>query len=127
MAVDEAGGVGGKEDRRADQFLDQAPAAGRRALGEPGGELRVGDEGVQDIVRPADAGTACVGCHASTPDGAFVGFSASPQAGNGDPATFGLRTVDGNATGDDRVSFAILRPRLLEPHPIEHGAADEFF
>ncbi|MCA9678051.1 MAG: hypothetical protein KC464_23700, partial [Myxococcales bacterium] len=32
--------------------------------------FRVGDEGVQDIVRPADAGTACVGCHASTPDGA---------------------------------------------------------
>ncbi|MCA9678116.1 MAG: hypothetical protein KC464_24025, partial [Myxococcales bacterium] len=66
----------------------------------------VGDEGVQDIVRPADAGTACVGCHASTPDGAFVGFSASPQAGNGDPATFGLRTVDGNATAPTFLSAA---------------------
>lgn len=60
--------------------------------------FHVGDETVQDVLRPATAGTACVGCHSSTPDGQFVGFAASPQAGNGDPATLGLRSADGNAT-----------------------------
>jgi hypothetical protein len=57
--------------------------------------FHVGEETVHDIIRPADASTACVGCHASTPDGVYVGFSASPQAGNGDPATLGLLTADG--------------------------------
>ena len=58
----------------------------------------VGEETVRDVLRPTQASTACVGCHSSTPDGVFVGFSASPNAGNGDPAVMGVRTVDGNAT-----------------------------
>jgi hypothetical protein len=57
--------------------------------------FHVGDESVKDILRPADASTACVGCHSSTPDGAFVGFSASANAGNGDPATLGMLSADG--------------------------------
>jgi hypothetical protein len=57
--------------------------------------FHIGDETVKDIIQPADASTACVGCHSSTPDGTYVGFSASPQAGNGDPATLGLLTADG--------------------------------
>jgi len=60
--------------------------------------FHVGDETVQDILRPSDASTACVGCHSSTPDGTFVGFSASPNAGNGDPTQLGLRSADGTAT-----------------------------
>ena len=58
----------------------------------------VGEETVRNVLRPTQAQTACVGCHSSTPDGIFVGFSASPNAGNGDPAVMGIRTVDGNAT-----------------------------
>ena len=57
--------------------------------------FKIGDETVHDIVRPADASTACVGCHSSTPDGVYVGFSASPVAGNGDPATLGMLSADG--------------------------------
>ena len=58
--------------------------------------FKIGDETVKDVVRPADASTACVGCHSSTPDGVYVGFSASPQAGNGDPAALGMLTADGS-------------------------------
>jgi hypothetical protein len=57
--------------------------------------FKIGDESVSDVVRPADASTACVGCHSSTPDGVYVGFSASPVAGNGDPATLGMLSADG--------------------------------
>jgi hypothetical protein len=60
--------------------------------------FRVGDEAVTDVVRPADASTACVGCHSSTPDGIYVGFSASANPGNGDPATLGMLSADGTRT-----------------------------
>jgi WD40-like Beta Propeller Repeat len=60
--------------------------------------FHIGDESVTDIVSPADANTACVGCHSATPDGTYVAFSASPQADNGDPATIGMLTADGTRT-----------------------------
>jgi hypothetical protein len=60
--------------------------------------FHIGDETVANIVTPADANTACVGCHSATPDGTFVAFSASPVADNGDPATIGLLTADGTHT-----------------------------
>jgi hypothetical protein len=60
--------------------------------------FRIGDEAVHDVVRPVDASTACVGCHSSTPDGTYVGFSASPDPGNGDPATLGMLSSDGTRT-----------------------------
>jgi hypothetical protein len=70
--------------------------------------FHVGDEGVVDIVRPATAGDGvlCVGCHSSTPDGEYVGFSASPLAGNGDPTMFGLRSADGASTAPGFLSDA---------------------
>ena len=40
---------------------------------------------------PAGAGTGCVGCHTSTPDGTYVGFSAR----NGGGSTLRLVTSDG--------------------------------
>lgn len=58
----------------------------------------VGDETVKDIVRPTDAGSKCVGCHSSTPDGDYVGFSSSQDAGNGDPTTLGMLSADGTKT-----------------------------
>jgi len=57
--------------------------------------FKIGDETVQDVVRPADASTACIGCHSSTPDGVFVGFSASGVATDGSPATLGMLSADG--------------------------------
>ena len=49
VAVDEAGRVGGEEDRRADEFLDVAPTAERRAAGEPGGEFLVLDKRLVEL------------------------------------------------------------------------------
>ena len=43
-------------------------------------------------------GSQCVGCHSSTPDGNFVGFSSSQNPGNGDPTTLGLLSSDGTHT-----------------------------
>jgi hypothetical protein len=58
--------------------------------------FHIGDETVTDIIHPADvSGSACVGCHSSTPDGVFVGFSSSPVANNGDPATLAMQSADG--------------------------------
>ncbi|HTJ42772.1 MAG TPA: hypothetical protein VL463_11800 [Kofleriaceae bacterium] len=57
--------------------------------------FHVGDESVKDILRPTDAGSQCVGCHSSTPDGTFVGFSSSQNPGNGDPTTLGMLSADG--------------------------------
>ncbi|MGN6520100.1 MAG: TolB family protein [Dokdonella sp.] len=55
--------------------------------GAPGGALtrgfRIGDETVKDIFGAADVSGGCFGCHAATPDGAFVGFSAGPGGGPG--------------------------------------------
>jgi hypothetical protein len=56
----------------------------------------IGEETVHDIVRPADASTVCVGCHSSTPDGTYVGFSASAVATDGSPATMSMLSADGN-------------------------------
>jgi mono/diheme cytochrome c family protein len=59
----------------------------------------VGDDAVASVLRPSQAssGTACIGCHASTPDGKYVAFSDSPEALTGDPAHIEMRTVDGSA------------------------------
>jgi hypothetical protein len=53
--------------------------------------FRIGDEDLKNIVSPAGAGTACVGCHTATPDGVDVGFSAS----GGSAAGLGLLSSDG--------------------------------
>lgn len=60
----------------------------------------IGEETVHDIVSPADAagGTLCVGCHSSTPDGAYVGFSASTADNNGTPSSLKMLSSDGNKT-----------------------------
>lgn len=54
----------------------------------------VGDEKVQEVYRPAGVGTQCIGCHTSSPDGAFIGFSASATPTTGEPATIDLRSAD---------------------------------
>lgn len=53
--------------------------------------FRIGDENLKDIASPADAGAGCFGCHAATPDGTWVGFSA----GEGGGAGLALLSADG--------------------------------
>lgn len=63
--------------------------------------FHVGEESVVPIYTPPTTNsqtTQCIGCHTSTPDGAFVAMSASTQAGNGDPANPLLRSSDGKGT-----------------------------
>lgn len=53
--------------------------------------FHVGDETVATILQPSDSSGQCVGCHSSTPDGSFIGFSASPPA-VGDAAHVEIRS-----------------------------------
>jgi len=66
----------------------------------------VGQENVQDVLRPTQASTSCIGCHSSTPDGAFVAFAASGDSGNGDPAQVAMRSADGKLTLPTFISSA---------------------
>ena len=43
----------------------------------------VGDESVQDVLKPPQVGAQCIGCHTSSPDGTYVSFSPSDNAGDG--------------------------------------------
>ena len=52
----------------------------------------VGDEGVVEVLRPAQTGGKCVGCHSSTPDGLYVAFASSAEAENGDQSHPELRS-----------------------------------
>lgn len=63
-----------------------SPASGLQLSG-----FRIAGETPETIVTPAGAGTGCVGCHTSTPDGAYVGFSAN----NGGASSLGLVSSDG--------------------------------
>ncbi|MEO8799154.1 MAG: hypothetical protein ABI551_14795, partial [Polyangiaceae bacterium] len=70
--------------------------------------FQIGDEGVSDVVAPAqasdpDAGLdiKCVGCHSSAGDGKYVITSASIQANSGNPASIAVRSSDGTATAPD--------------------------
>jgi hypothetical protein len=58
----------------------------------------VGAETVREVLRPAQTSALCIGCHSSTPDGLFVGFSASESDWSGEPSRVDLRAVDGSAT-----------------------------
>ncbi len=80
----------------------------------------IGDETVHDIVRPVDASSQCVGCHSSTPDGTYVGFSSSQNPGNGDPTTLGMLSADGNKTTPPFVtpSAQALMARVGQEAPV---------
>ncbi len=80
----------------------------------------IGDETVHDVLTPSQAGTACVGCHASTPDGLDVAFSASADPGNGDPASIEMRSVDGQLTTPSFLSAAAktLLARTYQELPV---------
>jgi hypothetical protein len=58
--------------------------------------FHVGEETVHDVLDPSKiAGSQCVGCHASTPDGKYVALSSSSSAGDGSgPAHIEIRGVE---------------------------------
>lgn len=78
--------------------------------------FKIGEETVHDVLRPTQATppNVCVGCHSSTPDGIFVAFSQAAAPNQGDNATVGLRTVDGQAT-EPAFLTASARALLLRP------------
>lgn len=61
--------------------------------------FRVGAENVTTILTPPQVGngTQCIGCHTSTPDGEYAGFSASTNIANGNESGIGFGSVDGGA------------------------------
>jgi hypothetical protein len=81
----------------------------------------IGEEKVNDVIAPAqsDSGVQCLGCHTSTPDGNYVGYSQTRDPGNGDPAFIGLRSVDQKATEPPWLSPAAknLLQRQKQQHP----------
>ena len=83
--------------------------------------FHIGDESVTTVASPTDDAptTACIGCHSSTPDGTYVAYSASQNAGNGDPAMMGLLSTDGNKTKPPFISAsaATLMQRMGQELP----------
>ncbi|MBK7861677.1 MAG: PD40 domain-containing protein [Archangiaceae bacterium] len=49
------------------------------------------------LTPPAVPGSQCIGCHTSSPDGLFAGFSSSSNSGNGDESGVAMAAVDGGA------------------------------
>ena len=54
--------------------------------------FRVGDETVSTVMTPAmvDPTINCIGCHVSTPDGAFIAMAANLAPTGADPASLGI-------------------------------------
>jgi hypothetical protein len=73
----------------------------------------------QAVLYPPQIGVACVGCHTSTPDGAFVGLTASPDPTSGDTPTFvDMRSVDGGLTTP---AFMSANAQALLQRPAQHA------
>src|SRR5262249_7242691 len=84
--------------------------------------FQMGDESPpQPVLTPGQVPTAmCIGCHTSTPDGNFVGLTASTATDNGDqPAFVDLRSVDGGAPQPP--SFASTNALALLARPQQHA------
>jgi hypothetical protein len=73
----------------------------------------------QPVLTPTQINTGCVGCHTSTPDGAFVSLTASGDPGTGDaPAFVDLRSVDGGLV---RPSFVTPAAMMLLGRQAQHA------
>ena len=79
--------------------------------------FEIGDEAVQPVLEPPDAGTVCIGCHTSTPDGDFVAFNARNAPTDGRPAYADVRSLDGTAT---RPAFMTAEAINLLSRPFQH-------
>jgi hypothetical protein len=87
----------------------------------------IGDEGVVDIMTPAQVGepVGCVGCHGSAGDGKFV-LAATVPDGNGSDGFLSMTTTDGTATPPDggilSPSASTLLHRQTQDAPTSSGA-----
>lgn len=68
----------------------------------------VGDETVKDVLDPSKiAGSKCIGCHTSTPDGKNVAMSSSDKGDDGSgPASIEIRTLADTSVAPSFVSDA---------------------
>ncbi len=58
--------------------------------------FNIGDETVQTVFTPTNAGTQCVACHTSSPDGKYLGVSLSDDFNDGSgPGYVTVRSPDG--------------------------------
>lgn len=82
--------------------------------------FNIGEETVHPVMTPAQAGTTCLGCHTSTPDGQWIGFSASAVYNDGRPARVDLRRADGTpgAAPFITASAATLLARTFQQEPV---------
>jgi hypothetical protein len=56
--------------------------------------FKIGDETVQPVITPSQSSTACVACHTSTPDGVYVGLTASGNINDGSgPGYISIRSI----------------------------------
>ncbi|MEO7111075.1 MAG: hypothetical protein ABI183_11615 [Polyangiaceae bacterium] len=87
----------------------------------------IGDEGVVDIVKPAQVGepVGCVGCHGSAGDGKFV-LSSTVPGSDGSHAWLSMTTTDGDAaappTSIVSASANTLLLRQTQEAPTTSGA-----
>jgi hypothetical protein len=93
--------------------------------------FHIGDESVQDVLKPPQASTACVGCHTSTPDGKFAAFTAAAADPDDDTMYVGLRRADGMAGAPPYLSAnaKTLLDRTLQMAPAfskSHFAAGDY-
>jgi hypothetical protein len=58
--------------------------------------FRIGDETVEDVLRPEQTSGECVACHTATPDGLFLATGVTPSIDSGDPSHIELRASDGS-------------------------------
>lgn len=81
----------------------------------------IGEETVHDVLKPSQIGSACVGCHASTPDGQFVALSSSDNAGDGG----GSAWVEVRSLKDPTAipSFMTPNAKSLLARKDQHGVA----
>ncbi len=77
----------------------------------------IDQESVRDTLRPEQTSGRCVGCHAMTPDLAFIASSVSSDALGGDPAHLELRARDNSGA---EPTFLTAEARMLLGREQQH-------
>lgn len=84
----------------------------------------VGEETVHPVLTSAQAGGQCLGCHNSTPDGEWLGFSLNAAATDGRPSWAAIRKADGSAAAPTFISASAgtLLARTYQQEPVFSAA-----
>jgi WD40-like Beta Propeller Repeat len=82
--------------------------------------FKVGDETVQPVITPTQAGTACVACHNSTPGGEYVALTGSSSPSDGTPSQIRILSLDGTASTPSFISASAttLMARVPQYYPV---------